>query len=65
MCIRDRGHLHEPLFGGDGLHVAVAAVAGADAVGVVLDLDEVAPGLDVYKRQVYGRAGEYDNPGAF
>ena len=52
--LRERGHLHEPLFGGDGLHVAVASVAGADAVGVVLDLDEVALGLKV---RDYGLAG--------
>ena len=37
-----RLHLHEPLGGDEGLDVVVAAVAGADVVGVRLDLDEVA-----------------------
>ena len=33
-----RLHLHEPLCGDDGLHVVVAAVAGAHVVLVILDL---------------------------
>ncbi len=40
-------HLHEPLGGDDGLHVVVAAVAGAHVVGVVLDLLHQAQGLQV------------------
>ena len=34
-------HLHEPLGGDDGLHVLMAAVAGANIVGVILHLDQV------------------------
>ena len=37
-----RLHLHEPLCGDEGLDIVVAAVAGADVVGVRLGLDEVA-----------------------
>ena len=40
-------HLHEPLGGDDGLHVVVAAVAGAHVVGVVLDLLHEPQGLQV------------------
>ena len=38
----ERLHLHEPLRGDEGLDIVVAAVAGADVVGVRLGLDEVA-----------------------
>ena len=38
----ERSHLHEPLAGGDGLDRRLAAVAFADVVDVVLDLDEAA-----------------------
>ena len=41
------GHLYEPLGGDQGLHVVVAAVAGAHVVAVVLGLDEVALLLQV------------------
>ena len=37
-----RLHLHEPLGGDQGLHVVVAAVAGADVVGIGLGLDQIA-----------------------
>ena len=37
-----RLHLDEPLRGDEGLDVVVAAIAGADVVGVGLGLDEVA-----------------------
>ena len=42
-----RFHLHEPLRGNERLDVVVAAVAGADVVGIVLGLDEVALGFKV------------------
>ena len=42
-----RLHLHEPLGGDQGLHVVVAAVAGAHVVAVRLGLDEVALLLQV------------------
>ena len=42
-----RLHLDEPLVGVERLHVVVAAVAGAHAVGVVLHLYKVATGLKV------------------
>ena len=35
-------HLHEPLGGGDGLHVGAAAVAGAHVVHVVLRLHQIS-----------------------
>ena len=35
-------HLHEPLGGDNGLHIVMAAVAGAHIVGVVLHLHQVA-----------------------
>ncbi len=40
--LRQRLHLHEPLRGDERLDVVVAAVAGADVVGIRLGLDEVA-----------------------
>ena len=40
-------HLDEPLGGDDGLHVVVAAVAGADVVGIGLGLFEQAKGLQI------------------
>ena len=42
-----RLHLHKPLGGDQGLHVVVAAVAGAHVVGVVLHLFQEAQGFQV------------------
>ena len=42
-----RRHLHEPLRGDDRLHVVVAAIAGADVVGIGLGLHEIALGLEI------------------
>ncbi len=40
-------HFHEPLGGDDGLHIVVAAVAGAHVVGVVLHLFQQAQRLQI------------------
>ena len=42
-----RRHLHEPLGRDQRLHVVVAAVAGANIVGVGLGLDQIALGLQI------------------
>ena len=45
--LSQRLHLHEPLGGDQGLHVVVAAIAGAHIVAVGHGLDEVALGLQI------------------